>query len=128
MRTALFSGDWEWSDTLDCYKVAFQGIDDGRRWNGFARPLVTRRVMEAVALRQQMLRLVDPTSGYDTIVADGNGFQVFNVDEREAHGDEAITWLLPDADDRFDLGKIGYCWNWLDEDDRVIERVFSSVG
>jgi hypothetical protein len=113
----LFSGDWEWDADLDCYDTAYEAVAFGSFWNGFATPIVSRNVMIGFAARQQMLQ----TSGeyVDIIHADGNGFYVDDEDEER-------TWLLPDADGNFDLGRLGWTFQQVDRSEDNIVRVIPS--
>jgi hypothetical protein len=112
-----FSGDWEHNSTLDAYETAYAAVAYGPKWNGFAKPIVTRQVMEAFVARQTMLNADDPNNT-DVLRWDGNGVSV----DRPELGEEE-WWLLPNEDDHFDLGGLGYTFETLDDDDNVIRRI-----
>lgn len=121
----FFSGDWEIPPTLGdetCYQFAFEAVAADPDWNGFAAPIVTREVAEAWAARQALLRAADPGTPYlDLLDAGGHAFLVSNPD---GDSDEEPPFLLtPDSRGLYHLGRLGLCFNWLDEEDRVINYV-----
>ena len=122
-ETRYFSGDWEWNDTLDAYETAFAALRFGEPWNGFARPVVTPSVMDAIVARETLLRACGET--VDFMQWDGNGVRVVSSDAESVLDDDEATWILPDDDGNFDLGVLGYTFETLDDDDNVIRRVGS---
>lgn len=114
--TTYVSGDWEWDENFDAYETAYATVRVADAGNGNVAPVVTRAVVEAIIGRQAMISAFDLAA--DHIIVDGNGFMI--------PGDEAMgtadEWLMPDADDLFDLSPLGWCWTEV-IDAKVVRRV-----
>lgn len=117
----LFSGDWEWHDAAGAYLFAFEyDPERSRRWNGWLAPVVSRRVMDAFAARQNLLASIEPECDYARYLVDGNGYMSI---EREGTEDETVKHYVPDESGMFDLYGAGICFSSLDLDDNVCVAV-----
>lgn len=117
-----FSGDWEFNEAAGAYMFAFEaeeapaGLPDG-----FICPVVTATVLEAVALRQSLLQIAEPTMEFARVEDqhDGRWLAVLTDDCGE-------VYLEPDSRGLYDLTPLGICWSGVDEDDNVITRIRST--
>lgn len=113
----IFSGDWEYNTTLDAYEAAFEAVKLGDSWNGFATPVVTHQVMDALVARQGWLEALTPNT-YDHWQWDGNGVMVTPQEEPEE-----VSWVMPDEEGHFDLSVMGLTFTTLDPEDRVLHVI-----
>lgn len=112
-----FSGGWEYRFSERCYETAYAAVRFGEPWHDDARPVVTRRVMDAliaraaihVAAGEEGLELAWDSSR-DRVLAPGPG----NV---------LVEALRPDSDGNFDLGELGWSFRRLGDDHQATRWV-----
>lgn len=118
----LFAGEWEWNDTLEAYEVGFPAVAYGEAWNGWVTPVVSREVLTALVARNTFLR----SSGLPDLDqwgwTDDKTVRVVAFDAEWSDDDHA-THLLPNAAGDYDLGTLGYTWDVIPEDARVVRSV-----
>ena len=115
----LFSGDWEYLDGQGTYLYAFEAVILRDSISGWARPVVTERVLEAIAARQTLLRLEAPEMDYAEVWKDGeHGAWYVRYDE--------TTYLIERRSDGFYDADLGICWYELGSEDRVLNIIRST--
>ena len=112
----LFSGDWEYHE--GSYLYAFEAVILRDSISGWARPVVTERVLEAIAARQTLLRLAAPEMDYAEVYKDKDGAWFVRADE--------TTYLIPQRSDGFYDADLGICWYELGSEDRVLNIIRST--
>jgi hypothetical protein len=124
----LFSGDWEWNETLDAWEVGYPAVSYGVPWNGWATPVVSPEVLAVMVARNTFLRSAGlPDLDRWEWVADGSVVRVlpFDVADTDPEAPGYATDLYPNDEGNYDLSVLGYVWTLVDEDENVVRTVTS---
>lgn len=98
--------------TLDDPKYAYEAVSYGDTWNGWLTPVVTRQTLTA------LIRNEDPTGKRLKLTFDDAGVAtIYDKSWDDALGvDYEPDTIQPDANGNYDLGLLGWPFDYTDED------------
>jgi hypothetical protein len=119
---ADFGGEWMQDD--DDAPESYAGYDCGRRWNGFAVPMLPRAEAERLAAEQARIIERDGGEHYAVMTFDANDDLIVQYPEsQDSHRVEVVPEMTLTADGEILLYDVGLGWVWdiidpdADEDD-----------
>ncbi|MFI5736162.1 hypothetical protein ACIA49_38970 [Kribbella sp. NPDC051587] len=121
LATHYFAADWDWDASRGQYAVMYGAVRFGPPGRSGATPVVTRDVLETIALRENHRNHLVPES--DQLVWVGD-----QVCARREGDPGADIWISPGADGTFDLAPLDYVWTRIEWDDLCDEPCADEEG